>query len=479
MIIGRKREQELLGQAYKAHEAQFLTVYGRRRIGKTFLIREFFLQKKCHFLHVTGLQKGTMKKQLENFAKSLSKTFFNNAPLRTPPNWSDALSILTDRIMDTQDKVVIFFDELPWLATRRSGLMEQIDFYWNNRWAGMHNVIFIACGSSASWLLTNIIYNKGGLHNRTTLEMHLRPFDLAETREYLRSMDVQLNDRHITSLYMAVGGIPYYLNYIKPDLGAQENIQLLFFDPYAPLNKEYDKLFESLFDGAAAYKEIIAILAQKKGGLSRSELDAAAKLSTTGGLLSKRLKDLSDAGFIQDFIPWGKELGQYYKVIDEFCLFYIQWIASYSGSFFDNNYWAVQSQRPTYYAWAGYAFEALCVKHYHQIIRALGIRGASGIGSWRFVPRNATEKGAQIDLVIDRLDDAMTLCEIKYTEKPFVIDKSYAAVLENKLLLFKKHTKTTKQLFLSMICANGLKKTIYSEELISGVVTLEDLFKPY
>ena len=177
-------------------------------------------------------------------------------------------------------------------------------------------------------------------------------------------------------------------------------------------------------------------------------------------------------------VPWGKEIGEYYKVIDEFCLFYIQWIQSYKGSFFDNDHWAVQSQRPAYYAWAGYAFEALCIKHYHQIIRALGIKGVSGIGAWRLSPRNAAEKGAQIDLVIDRLDDSITLCEIKYTEKPFAIDKSYAAALQNKLLLFKKHTKTSKQLFLCMICAHGLKKTMYSQELISGVVTLEDLFKP-
>ena len=185
---------------------------------------------------------------------------------------------------------------------------------------------------------------------------------------------------------------------------------------------------------------------------------------------------MCDAGFIKEFIPWGKSIGDYYKIIDEFCLFYLQWVEN-KASFFERDHWAVQSQRPSYYAWAGYAFEAVCVKHYHQIIQSLGIKGVNAIGSWRFVPRNDTEKGTQIDLVIDRLDDSITLCEIKYTEKPFIIDKSYAASLQNKLSLFKQHTGTDKQIFLAMVVAGGLKETVYSHEMISGVATLEDLFK--
>ncbi len=479
MIIGRKREQELFEQAYNAREAQFLTIYGRRRVGKTFLVHEFFLYKPCHFLHVTGLQSGNMKTQLENFAKALSNTFFQDIPIQAPKHWGEALELLTKKIINSEKKVVLFFDELPWLATRKSGLMQQIDFYWNNQWAGMPHVIFIACGSSASWLLSNIIYHKGGLHNRTTIEMRLLPFDLAETKDFLQSKGASLNNDLIVSLYMAIGGIPYYLNYVRPERSAQENIQMLFFDKNAPLNKEFQKLFESLFDGADPYLEIVRILAKKREGTSRAELKKLAKHSAAGGYLSKRLRDLSDAGFIKEYKPWGKQLGEYYKVIDEFCLFYTYWIDNNKGSFFDNDYWAVHSHLPAYYAWAGYAFEALCVKHYQQIIRGLGIKGINRLGSWRYIPKKGTESGAQIDLVIDRLDNSFTLAEIKYTEKPFVIDKAYAEVIQNKIALFRKHTKVTKQIFFSMITTHGLKKTMYSQELISSVTTLEDLFKHY
>lgn len=474
MIIGRKTELASLERAFASQEAQFVTIYGRRRVGKTFLIRTFFKSKQCIFLHVTGLQKGTQKEQLINFTQALSDVFNQGNPLKTPANWREALEMLTKYLAATKEKVILFFDELPWMATRRSGLMQRIDYNWNNKWAWMPHVIFVACGSSASWLLTNIIYNKGGFHNRTTLEIHLLPFDLVESKQYLQSKGINVSDRHIITLYMAIGGIPYYLNYALPGKSAQENIQFLYFEKKAPLIGEYEKLFVSLFDGAEAYKEIISIVSQKREGVSRDELVERATLSTEGGYLSKRLKELSDAGFIKEFIPFGKKIGEYYKVIDEFCLFYLRWVKG--RDFFQPDYWLTESHEPEYFAWSGYAFEAVCVKHYRQIINTLGIRGIDRIGSWRYVPRDLSEKGTQIDLVIDRHDDTMTLCEIKYTDKPFVIDKAYAAAIEEKMNIFKSRTKTNKQLFFCMISANGIKETVYSKKLISSVVTLEDLF---
>ncbi len=480
MILGRKREIALLNRAFASKEAQFLTVYGRRRVGKTYLIREYFKQQPCIFLHVTGLQHGNLRQQLDNFTQAFSKTFYNKTPLLPARDWSDALRLLTLEIDKYADqKVVIFFDELPWMATPKSRLMDTIDFYWNNQWAGNHNIIFIACGSSASWLLKNIIYHKGGLHNRTTIEIKLAPFKLAETREYLEAKGVKLNDKHILSLYMAIGGIPYYLDYIKAGLTAQQNIQQLFFDEYAPLKSEYDKLFESLFDGAIRYKELVEAIAKKKEGVSRGEIVAHVEHTSEGGLLSERLKKLCDAGFIEEYRPWGKTIGSYYKVVDEFCLFYIRWILSNSGEKFDADHWIIHGQRPTYYAWAGYAFEAVCSKHTHEIIRSLGIRGVNAISSWRFAAVPGKESGAQIDLLIDRIDNAITLCEMKYTEKPFIIDKKYALVLEQKIEIFQRQTKTAKQIFFAMVSASGVQKSMYSEEMLSSVATLEDLFKAY
>lgn len=477
MIIGRKREQEKLERVYSSQKAQFITIYGRRRIGKTFLIKEFFKKKKCHFFYASGVQHGSLQEQLAQFNLGLSEAFHGGSSLQTLKNWPEAFKELHSKIVEIKGKVVIFLDELPWMASRKSKLMRQIDIYWNRYWFAMPNVIFIACGSSASWLIQKIIYNKGGLHNRTTLEIELHPFSLKETQEYLASKQIKLSNKHIGSLYMAIGGIPYYLDYVEPRLTAQQNIQNLFFNYDSALNKEFDKLFDSLFDSADAYKELVKVIAKKKEGMGRSEIELMTKLSSGGGYLTKRLKDLCATGFIQEFIPWGKTRGEYFKVIDEFSLFYVQWLEPHKQATFTDDYWIIKSKSSAYNTWAGYAFEALCRKHILQITRALKIKAAGPIGAWRFMPKEDHQKGAQIDLIIDRVDDALTLVEIKYSDSPFIIDKQYAAVLNQKIDVFKNQAKPCKELFLAIVAANGIKKTIYSEEMVSGVVTLEDLFK--
>lgn len=480
MIIGRASEQVLLVKAYRAKEAQFICVYGRRRVGKTFLVREFFASKNCIFFHATGSQKTSFKKQLKKFTESLSTTFLDGISIEAPNNWEAALGLLHKQISKViTKKVVIFLDELPWMATPKSGLLQEIDYFWNHHWAKMKNVILIVCGSSASWLIRKIIYNKGGLHNRTTCQIKLLPFNLCETKSYLHSKNIRLSNKHVLDLYMAFGGIPYYLSYIGQGLTSQQNIQKLIFDNNAPLKDEFNKLFESLFNSAGAYIELIKIIAGKREGVRRVELKSMAKLSGGGGRLSKRLSDLAAVGFIEEYIPWDRSRGEYYKLIDEFCLFYLHWVYSQKNKQFAQNYWMGQSQQAAYHAWAGYAFESICIKHADHIIRALDIHSASTIGSWRFVPRKRLEMGAQIDMIIDRTDDAITLCEIKYTKDPFAIDKQYAKKLKEKIEIFKTVTKTMKQTFLIIISANGLKPTQYSEELVSNVVTLEDLFREY
>ena len=478
MIIGRHKEKKQLEKAYKSKESEFIVVYGRRRVGKTYLIREFFSGKEDLFIQVTGVDKGGLKTQLAKFTEAISKTFFNDAPLEIPSSWDNAFKLLDKQITTNQrKKVIIFIDELPWLATRRSGLLQTIDYYWNHHWSTSKNIILIVCGSSASWMMKNIIYNKGGLHNRVTCEICLLPFTLSETKAFLQYRNIQLNDKHILSLYMALGGIPYYLRYIEPGLTADQNIQQIIFDNTAPLKDEFNKLFMSLFSNFDAYVEIIKLLSKSRCGMTRSELQAITKLSTNGGRLSERLNDLYRAGFIEEHISWQKKNGEYYKVIDEFCLFYLHWVESKKSKRFTKNHWLEQSRSQSYNSWAGYAFESICFKHIDNIIKALNITHGETIDSWRFIPRKHTENGAQIDLLIDRNDDAITICEIKYTNELFVINKSYAAQLENKLKVFKEKTKTTKQLFLVIVSANGVKINEYYNLLINQVVTLNDLFK--
>lgn len=477
MIIGRRKEKKLLDRVYHSKEAEFLVVYGRRRVGKTYLIREFFSSKKCKLLHATGLKKGTQKKQLKKFAEAISETFLDNVALEAPKNWDEAFKILHKQISKYHEKIVIFLDELPWMATRKSGLLEELDYYWNRNWVKMPNIILVACGSSASWLIKKIINNKGGLYNRVTHSIKLLPFSLSEAGEYLKSREINLNQKHVLSLYMALGGVPYYLKYVERGLTAEQNIQNIFFEKGAPLQDEFKKLFESLFKNADAYIELVKLIAKRKEGVRRAELKVDAKLSSGGGRLSKRLLDLKEAGFIDENIPWGRSKGEYYKLTDEFCLFYLEWIGSQKQQKFTPDYWLNQSQRPSYYSWLGYAFEAVCMKHVDQIIHALNIKVSGQVGAWRFIPRKKVSEGAQIDLVIDRSDNAITLCEIKYTDQQYAIDKQYAKNLQNKIEVFKEKTGIKKQIFLAMICANGLKSTKHSEKQVDGgVVTLDDLF---
>jgi hypothetical protein len=303
----------------------------------------------------------------------------------------------------------------------------------------------------------------------------LDPFNLIETKSYLNHRGIKLNKDHILDLYMAVGGIPYYLKYVESGLSATENIQKIFFDKKAPLKDEFTKLFQSLFKNAGAYIELIKIIAQKKEGVSRVELENLAKLSQGGGRLTSRLKQLIHTNFIEAETPWEKQKGEYYKVIDEFSLFHIYWLSSVLNKKIPLDYWMKQRQKPIYRVWAGYAFEAICRKHINQILKALDIKSAEHITAWRYLAKESD--GTQIDLVIDRGDSAITLGEIKLTDQPFVIDKSYAEKLRKKIEIFKKITRTKKQIFLVIISARGIKKAMYSEEMLSGLVTLESLFE--
>lgn len=342
----------------------------------------------------------------------------------------------------------------------------------------MPNVIFVVCGSSASWILKKIIFNKGGLHNRTTCEMPMSPFDLSETKVYLREINkIEYTDKQILSLYMAVGGIPYSLSYAKSGLSAAENIQWMFFAKNAPLRHEFNKLFESLFDGASYYMLLVRAIANKRAGVRRSEIVAAYEEIKDGGTLSRRLRDLEVAGFITAYVPVGpRKREEYYRLTDEFCAFYLYWVDEAQSTMIED-YWIKKHTTPAYRPWSGYTFETICLTHIYQIARTLQIKAAALASTWRYIPSSG-EDGEQIDLVIDRDDDAITLCEIKYVDKPFILDKQYAQVLQRKMKVFKQQTKTEKVVFQALIVSNGVKNTVYLQNLVHSIVSLKDLMKP-
>ena len=480
MIIGRRDEKKYLEQAFRAKKAQFITVYGRRRVGKTFLIEEFFKGKKCKFFQVIGSQGGSMKEQLHNFAEALSETFFDDVPIGPLKNWKEAFEILRQQIIKSDEKVVVFLDELPWLATQKSRLLQVISHDWDNYFSKLSQTIFIVCGTSASWLLKKIIYNKGGLCNRITRELAINPFNLLETKEYLKEIrGISYTDKQVLSLYMAVGGIPYYLDYARVGLSAAENIHSMFFSKKAPLLHEFHKLFETLFTDASEYMSLVKAITKQREGVNRVQIKNILPEMGYGGGLTDKLIALEEAGFIRSYLPLGhKKKGVYYRLTDEFCLFYLHWVEDRKFAFTHDSYWLRKQNTPEHRAWSGYAFELICMGHINQIVKALNIKTVAEIYSWRYFPKSTAERGAQIDLVINRDDDVITLCEIKYTDKPFIMDKAYVQQLQRKVDAFRMQTKTEKLLFVALITPNRVKENIYLQSSLCAVVTLKDFFKP-
>lgn len=481
-IVGRENEAKVLDRILNSNKPEFLAIYGRRRVGKTYLIKNYFNDKACIFFSVTGLKKATMHEQIKHFTTTLSEVFYNGIDLKPKTNWDDTFELLNRTIKEVQVNVVIFFDEFPWMVTPRSKLLESLDYYWNQYWSMDHRIKLIVCGSSASWIIDNIINNKGGLHNRLTYEICLDPFNLSQTKQFLESRNIKLNNKHITEIFMTLGGIPYYLNKVEKGLSATQVIESLGFTRRSFLLGEFDNLFSSLFKNSEVYIEIITTIASYRYGIGQSELlkKLGKALKGKGGL--QKLKELEQAGFIISFKPlYHKEKGIYYRVIDNYSLFYLAWLNPIKNSLIKNSllqgYWDKLKKTSSWLSWAGLTFESICYEHLSQISKALNLSPTAIPSTWKYTPKkDSNETGAQIDLLFDRDDDAITICEIKYTEKPFVITKEYAKKLENKLDIFRKVTRTKKQLFIAIISSSEIKQNKYSDELICGVVTLDYLF---
>ncbi|MDN3506971.1 MAG: ATP-binding protein [Simkaniaceae bacterium] len=480
-IIGREKEKKTFEKVLRSREAEFVALYGRRRVGKTFLVREYF-SKKGTFFEFSGLKNASISIQLENFAKALSRTFYKNAPLKVPKDWQEAFEMLTEQVEKhpKSKKIILFLDEFPWLATRRSGVVQALDYFWNQFWSRFPNLIVVVCGSAASWMLEHLIQAKGGLHNRLTRRILLEPFNLKEVERFLKSRKIKLNQKQVVDLYMCMGGIPYYLKELEPGKSATQLIDRICFQKDGLLHTEFENLFHSLFDHADLHFDIVREIAKMGNKISRQELIKNLRL-TSGGNLKKRLNELEASGFVQAYVPYGKkERDRYFRITDEYSLFYLKWIEPLrkTGTRMGRDYWKNLVKTPKISTWAGYAFENVCLKHIHQIQGALGLeRIACKTGTWRFIPKKGgAEEGAQIDLLFDREDGVITICEIKYSDKLFALDKQYAKKLMKKMDIFEEKFRTQKELFLALITTVGLKKTAWAEEMVQDVVTLKDLF---
>ncbi|NGX62119.1 MAG: hypothetical protein K940chlam9_01613 [Chlamydiae bacterium] len=481
-IIGRTDEQNLLNEAFISKRAEMIAIYGRRRVGKTYLIKNYFENMPCSLAYVSGMKDGRLSEQLENFTSSIERDIAG-VSLKRPLSWMEAFELFSqvkDKI-DKKKKVILFLDELPWLATKRSRLIQALDYYWNRFWSHDSRFKLVICGSAVSWMIRNIIMNKGGLYNRVTRQICLEPFTLKETKDFLRFIGVNLNNRQIVELYMVAGGVPYYLNHVQKGLSAAQNIAKMAFSKQGILYQDFNHLFASLFEDAEKYHEIIRSIAEYRYGIEQEELIKKCSQLSHGGSATRQLQDLEEAGFIVSFIPCDrKKKGIYFRVIDEYVSFYLKWIDPHKRSVAkldkSKSIWLSHRETASWKSWSGYSFETICLKHIAQIREALNIEPSALTTSWRHDGRLGDE-GAQIDLLFDRQDDAVTICEIKYTDKPFQIDKSYYQQIMKKIEVYKKTVKTHKEIFLAFVTSSGLKKSLYSEEYISSVLTLEDLFK--
>ena len=485
VIVGRQYELLKLEKAYQSKRSEFIAVYGRRRIGKTYVIRNFFSSKDCTYFQSTGIHKAKGSVQRKEFMQELQNVFYpGSAKLEVPKSWMSIFQLLTE-IIERQNpatKIVLFFDEFPWMAIRSSKLLEALEYYWNRYWVNIPNLKLIVCGSAASWMLRNIIKNKGGLHNRVTLRLPMEPFSLAETKAFLEYEGIKYNPHQILQIYMCIGGIPYYLTMLDKGLSAAQNINQLCFRKKGTLLDEFEILFSSLFTESEMYEALVRMIAEKREGISRTVIEK--KMKYKGGVLTEKLKDLESAGFIASFIPWGRsKKGKYYKVIDEYTLFYLTWIEPHrlhhNSSELGNRFWEMKTHSAGWNAWAGYSFEMVCFKHLENIKKALKIPDDSNVLTWRYVAKekNGNDQGAQIDLLFDRQDGVVSLCEIKYSQDAFKIDKEYARNLKNKEEIYQKVTKTKKQIFISMISPFGVRAGIYKDDLIDSSVTLNDFFE--
>ena len=477
-LIGREKEQEVLQKALQSQEAEMVSVIGRRRIGKTFLVKTVYAKQLV--FELTGTQNAPIKEQLQNFSYALQLASEGSTLVKTPENWMEAFFMLIEYLKKLPaggkkkpQKRVIFLDELPWLTTHKSGFLRALSFFWNS-WAVNQHIVVVICGSAASWMIQKVVNHTGGLHNRITRRLQLKPFTLAETEQYLRNRNVTLNRYHIAQLYMAMGGIPHYLKEVEPGKSAAQNIEDICFSETGLLRDEFSNLYSALFDGSDKHVAIVRALAKTRKGLSRSALIKTAKL-TNGGTVTRVIKELDQSGFIDIYFPFGKKSkDKLYRLTDEYSLFYLQFIEKNNKE--RDDIWKHLSQAPNYKIWCGYAFENLCLKHLTQIKKALSIGGVYAVSSSFLKKGNKTEKGTQIDLLLDRNDQIINIFEIKYANEAFKVSKAYAQTLKNKLGIFKATTQTRKHLFLTFIATFGLTTNEHSLGLVDQVVTLDDLF---
>ena len=471
-IIGRESEQARFRKHYESNRSEFVALFGRRRVGKTFLIKTLFEPE--FVFHAVGIQNGDTARQIQNFNEELAN--YSDRPASMPwvdaRDWHEAFENLNRLIATStrKGKKVVFLDEISWMGSDPA-FVSALDHFWNRWISSRKDVLLIICGSATSWIIGNIVNNTGGLHNRLTDQIQLAPFTLRECEDYFQEKGTPLPRYQILESYMIFGGIPYYMDFFERDLSLAQNIDRIYFAPDAPLKNEYGNLFQALFKNAESYVRVVEALASKRKGLAREEISTRAKIKG-GGTLTQILDDLVCCGFVKEYLAFGKKKrDRLYQLTDPFTLFHLTF--SEKQKRYIENFWLHYSTTPAHSSWSGYAFELVCLLHVPQIKYALGISGVlTEASSWR---SKTADPGAQIDLVLERSDRIIHLCEMKFASDVYSIDKEYSQKLREKRFAFLSETGTRKAAHSTLVTTFGLKRNEYSAE-IPFQLTMKDLF---
>jgi len=473
-MIGRIKEQEILSKVYESTKPELIAIIGRRRVGKTYLIRQFF-KEELDF-EMVGLKDGTKEQQLRNFAYSLKEAKKSTILDAVPQDWLEAfyqLKTHLETLGETDKKKVVFIDELPWIATNKSDFLTGFSFFWNS-YASKANIVVIICGSATAWMIRKIIDNKGGLHNRVTRKIVLLPFSLSEMAVYFQAKNISFERYQLVQLYMTMGGIPHYLDQVEGGKSAIQNIEAICFHPQGMLRTEFNNLYSSLFTHPERYEIVVTALSSTWKGLNRSEIIKQTNVKDGGGL-TNILQELEQSGFITSYVPFNKKKKDtLFRLTDNYSLFYLKFIQPLAKN--QSNSWQTLSQTQSWKSWSSYAFENICLQHINEIKTKLGISGVHTNQFSFFAKATETQKGTQIDLLIDRQDNAINLCEVKFYNDEFVVSKSYAENLQQKKRTFQQLSKTKKQIFITLITTYGLKQNSHSLGLVDNVLEMNDLF---
>lgn len=479
-MIGRKKEIEELNNIYNSNHAQLVAIYGRRRVGKTYLVDETF-KGNITFRHAglspveveKGASASPLKAQLKHFYNSL--ILHGMKKDECPDNWLDAFLMLEMFLesKNTAEKQIVFLDELPWMDTHKSGFITAFEGFWNTWGCHRDNLVVIVCGSATSWITDNLINNHGGLYNRLTYEIKLSPFTLKECEQYFAEKGVKLSRYDITQAYMITGGIPYYLSYFKVGKSLPQNIDELFFARNAKLKNEFERLFMSIFNRPEQMMSIVKFLSTRNAGYTRSEISDGIGVSL-GGTFSQALNALMESDFIIKYVPFGySKRMEHYKLVDPFCMFYIKFVDNKTK--LNESFWQHNSKSQSVVSWRGFAFEGVCFNHIKSIKNALGISGVStNCSAWS--KREDDQQGTQVDLIIERNDNVVNMCEIKFYGNDFNVNKDFYKVIINRKELLSKELSPRAIIHNTLVTTYGLKYNEYSS-IFDNVITLDDLFE--